>query len=55
LVLGVCFEKTKIKDQIEKSIFFRLACAKGEFVTKPQKTRWVSDLLTHWGEFPPID
>jgi hypothetical protein len=55
LVLGVGFGKSRFFVLFEKSISFRLACAKGEFVTKPPKTHWLSDLLTHWGKFPPID
>ena len=53
LSLGVCFQDSKIKDQFKKVYIFRLACAKGEIVTKPPKPHWIDDLLTHWGKFPP--
>jgi hypothetical protein len=47
LSLGVDSEILGLNDPVEKVIFFRLACAKGQLVTiapkTPVLTRWVID------------
>ncbi len=55
LVLGVGFGKSDFFVLFKKSYIFWVARGKGTFVIGPQKPHWVIDLLTHWGNFPPID